>query len=343
MTDNQLPFKRMNDMDSSPLQTTNRLNGLNESSLAQFSWNNDNEYLEDIRKQIRKELPNIGKDELERIVRDFQSQDAINVTVSPISEFEQQVADHQITDAQVQNETKMMKKMGGRIGPEAKGKSNGKFEVRNDLNSAQSQPAIRKDNFTYKSHNSRMNFRRANENRKFNKVKMEHENCNQTRTVENDELNSKILNQINSLLEQQFRSLKNELKANQSSSTEASSMDTVLRDLESNLEADLESGELKTKIKSSYIPENVYNIAQVDGIKRVIQKPFTSNILAQKKFMNAFKSASMSVDDSTRLDNTRLGEETVSTNQQISKTKKDKFNLDDEDAKLNIGDYDSLY
>lgn len=323
-----------------------------DSGNLQLNWNNE-DYLNDIRRQIRKEIPNIEKAELEKIVKQFESQDVISITPfsatlsyteSPVSFKEapdnQKGQRHETTKESARiDDKKSLKKVKKIVKKTLKNRTY-KESNRIDFKMVQSQPDV-----SYESSFSDENL--GNHLEEGAKYDPKSENC----TSENDEMNTKILNQINSLLEQQFRSLKDELKANRSTesikqSDEQESSPSPLP--EPNLDA-----ALQTKIKTSYIPENQYNIERVNGVRRVINRPFVNNIINQKKFQSVFKPAPIEVDDSLRLKDDKKHESTddepVSNSNQVfkqsSKKKTDKLNLDfqDEDGKLGIGDYDSLY
>ena len=325
-------IKNLTFIDGNAIENKN----LNSSSV-KFNWNENEAYLDDIRMQISKELPNIDRDELEKIVKQFQSQDVINVTTfSPTLSHNldgEKRMKNELNSFRNNSQTYRGRKFRKVIKKAIKKKEDEKarqqkITSRTDFNAEQSIPdQIAIENNDYENENKNLKF--ESENLKSN------EDCNK----EEEKLNSKILNQINNLLEQQFNSLKNELKANKSLSKQEEEK-SLLNKLAPEL--NLESHQIKSK--TSYIPENKYKIEKVNGVKRVIQKPFINNILNQKKFNSVFANYSpIKIDDSFRIDESARTGESAIINQMFRK-KKNKLSDKDESGKLNIGDYgDSLY
>lgn len=329
------------------------------------SWNND-AYLDDIRKQIRKEWPTIDEDELEKIVKQFESKDVVSVsTFSPTLNYD---SDQKYKSSDRRN-VKLNKNDSKKVNETNKSNrtvSNRKYNKpfiekvkRNEWGSRVSKPLNPNQNslnlnskIDYKSEQSRseMTVNDGHSSKytgdlEYDQYLDKNDNCNKTETE--NELNSRILGQINSLLEQQFNLLRDELKANKSltdKNNDENNSNAAFTAEKSYLNS--ESNKIKSKFKSAYIPEGEYNIEQINGVKRVINKPFISNILEQKKFNTIFKvKPTKSIKDEivSKTDNPKMDELVEQSKSNKVSVKKDKFKIQNEDGKLNIGDYDSLY
>lgn len=311
-----------------------------------FNWDND-EYRENVKKQIIKELPDIKKDELERIMKDFESQD--ETTINDESYKSQNNLKNK--EDKLKNNDQIYSQINNQIYKPMKGTRKKKFIRKNlkndhkpDFNTAQSQPEVTFNSFP------------KNRNRKYGSI-FEKENCTKPSSKDDELMNEKILNQINNLLEQQFDSLRNELKVNKSTETNKESTNSE-EDKEAKLLSKLApdtntefTDQIETKFRASYIPENKYKIEKINGIRTVKNRPFINNILNQKKFNSVFKPSPIKIDKTFEIDKSfkidesiKKPDETVS-NQVYRKNSKeqDKFDFQREDGKLNIGDYDLLY
>ena len=350
------PNKKLTFIDGSALETKKDMTAVKsvpESDVdsLQVNWNNE-EYLNDIRRQILKEMPNIEKSELEKIVKQFQSQDVVSITpFSPTLSYTESPVplrtsrEHHETGKENfgVDDQKLLKKVKKIVKKTLKNRTYKENNNPIDFKMAQSQPDV--------SYESNLSEETLDGHLRNQKNDPKPENC--TSSENEEEMSSKILNRINSLLEQQFRSLKDELKANRSSSQsgEEGSSPGPNPVPESDLDASLQ-----TKIKTSYIPEGQYNIERVNGVRRVINRPFLSNIIDQKKFQSVFRPSPIEVDASLRTNDEKKhdatgDDEPVSNSNRVVKhsgrtnKKTDKLNFDfqDEDGRLAFGDYDSLY
>lgn len=319
-------------------------------------WNNE-EYLNDIRKQILKEVPDIEKNELEKIVKQFQSQDTVSIMpFSPTLSYAESAGSlselqkdgyrrDELTKGRI-DDKKSLKKVKKIVKKTLKNRMYAESSG-TDFKAAQSQPdVVYEDNFG--DENSGDHLRQSY----VGKPEAGSSNC-----TENDEMNSKILNQINSLLEQQFKSLKDELQANRTGSSKPSTESAEEESSPTTSVPENPDALLQTKLRTSYIPENQYNIERVNGVRRVINRPFVSNIVNQKKFQSVFKPSPIEVDDSFRIKDSfgaddkksePSDDEPVSNSNRVDKRsrqiEKSNFDFQHEDSgPLKIGDYDSLY
>lgn len=355
------PNKKLTFIDGSAFETKKDL--LVKSAPESFAenvslhWNNE-EYLNNIRRQILKEIPNIEKAELERVVKQFQSQDTVSITpFSPTLSYAESAGGLREKDQSAHrpdeaakgiDDKKSLKKVKKIVKKTLKNRTYTENSG-TDFKAAQSQPDVTyEDNFGDENSSDHL--------KESSKYETKPQNCS---TTENDEMNSKILNQINSLLEQQFRSLKDELQANRTEPTKQpdSAEEEESSPAPSSVPESSPDALKQTKMRTSYIPEDLYNIEKVNGVRRVINRPFVSNIVNQKKFQSVFKPAPIETDDSFRVNDDKKYESTddepMSNSNRVDKrsgsrknkqTNKSIFDFQEEDnGQLRIGDYDSLY